>query len=143
MKTLTFNFDGGNEKNIAVWAFVSKDSDGNDGPSGAGRVPIDLPQTNNVAEWSALLWALKKAEEVVDQYDKFVFLGDSELVIKQMRGIYACKQAHLVPLFNQCRQLHNGIFIDRNTDCQYNHVRREFNTEADALGRKYRNENVA
>ncbi len=133
MKKLIFNFDGGNEKDIAVWAYVSTD-----GYSDAGYCDASLPQTNNIAEWSALMAAMERALTLVDEYDAFEFKGDSELVIKQIRTEYACKKPHLIPFFDRCRQIHNEITIDRNTDCQYNHVRREFNKEADELGRMFR-----
>lgn len=135
MKKLIFNFDGGNERDIAVWAYVSTDPTIQD----AGCCDKSLPPTNNIAEWSALLAAMEKALSLVDEYDAFEFRGDSELVIKQIRTEYACKKEHLVPFYNRCRQIHNELTIDRNTPCEYNHVRREFNKEADELGRIFRN----
>ena len=77
MRKLIFNFDGGNEKNIAVWSYVTNNSL----IRGAGLCDPALPPTNNIAEWSALLNAMEKALSLVDEYDAFEFRGDSELVI--------------------------------------------------------------
>ena len=136
---LTFNFDGGNERGEAVWSFVSYDSQNQAGPRGAGRVPDNLPQTNNVAEWSALLHALLAAKEKAGNHFKsFLFRGDSELVIKQMLGIYACKNAFLEPIFKRSRGVHDYLTQNLKMTCEYEHVRREFNKEADELGRIFR-----
>lgn len=137
---LVYYFDGGNEGGTAVWAFVCQENDRK--TFYADYVSPNLPQTNNVAEWSALLNALENALARADEIEEAIFYGDSELVIKQMRGAYACKQPHLVPLFNRCRQIHNELTIDRNVKCEYQHIRREFNKEADQAGRDFRNHNT-
>jgi ribonuclease HI len=134
---LTINFDGGNERNIAIWSFVYTDGAGFEG-SQAGQVPIDLPQTNNVAEWSALFHAMRFAETHKERFNKYLFRGDSELVIKQIKGIYACTKPHLKPFFEQCRTMRNSLYFGHNIDCEFEHVRREFNKAADLAGRVLR-----
>src|SRR5882757_227032 len=82
-ETLTLEFDGG--------------SRGNPGPAGIGvvvraadRTPLVTlgrfigRATNNVAEYKALITALQKARRLGAK--KIVIRGDSELIIKQMRG---------------------------------------------------------
>lgn len=56
--------------------------------------------------------------------------GDSALVINQARGIWTVGAAHLVPLCDQARDLARAVGV---TGWQW--VRREENTEADALTR--------
>ena len=54
--------------------------------------------------------------------------ADSELLVKQMRGEYKVKHPGLQPLHQEARQL--ALRLDRVT---FEHVRREFNKEADRL----------
>ncbi len=85
--------------------------------------------TNNIAEYSALIKGLEKARSLGIKKLK-VFL-DSELVVKQMNGVYKVKHAKMIPLYNQARDIYK--FFD---SCKISHVRREFNAEADALARE-------
>lgn len=137
MGQLILNFDGGNEGGKAVWAFVYDDGQGFKG-SQAGFVPPELPQTNNVAEWSALWQAMFFAQMHAGRFDSYLFRGDSELVIKQIQGIYACAKPHLKPFFEKCKVIHNTLYFQKNIECKYEHVRREFNKEADKAGRDLR-----
>ena len=54
--------------------------------------------------------------------------ADSELLVKQMRGEYKVKNAGLQPLYVRARLL--AAQLD---DVKFEHVRREFNKEADRL----------
>ena len=54
--------------------------------------------------------------------------GDSKLVIEQVAGRWKVKQPHLRPLCDRVRELLAGY---ENVDL--GHVRRELNTDADAL----------
>ena len=54
--------------------------------------------------------------------------SDSELLVKQMRGEYRVKNPGLQPLYEEARSLMRRI--GRVT---FEHVRREFNKEADRL----------
>jgi ribonuclease HI len=47
--------------------------------------------TNNVAEWSALVWAATYADE--QGLDNLIFRGDSQLVVNQVLGKYRCNEA--------------------------------------------------
>src|SRR5438045_5960697 len=85
-------------------------SRGNPGPAGIGvvlRAADNTPlitlgrfigrATNNVAEYRALVAALEEAQKLGAR--RIMVRGDSELVIKQMRGEYRVKHPDLRPLF--------------------------------------------
>ena len=81
-------------------------------------------QTNNYAEYSALLSALKKAKSLGATTVDCVL--DSELVVKQMQGLYKVKEPTLQKLFIQ---VYNAAAAF--TRVTYRHTARANNTEAD------------
>ena len=85
--------------------------------------------TNNVAEYSALIEALKKAKELGAQ-EVEVFM-DSELVVKQINGQYKVKHENMVPLFEKAMTLLRSF-----KKYSVKHVRREENKRADALSKE-------
>ena len=85
--------------------------------------------TNNIAEYSALIRGLEKAKSLGIKKLK-VFL-DSELLVRQMNGVYKVKNKNLMVLWGQARELLKSF-----DSCSLTHVRRELNKEADALARK-------
>jgi probable phosphoglycerate mutase len=122
-----------------IRAYIDGGARGNPGPAGYGvRIedadgnlieelygPISIA-TNNVAEYSGLLAALKWA---VDHGHLDVHIrADSELLVKQMRGEYKIKNPGLQPLAARARLL--MMELGKVT---FEHVRRELNTEADRL----------
>ena len=84
------------------------------------------PATNNVAEYRALLLGIALAKELGASEVELV--GDSELVVKQVRGEYRVKDAGLKPLHAEVR----GALAELGT-WSIRHVRREQNAAADAL----------
>ena len=82
-------------------------------------------QDNNVAEYAALLEALQLALEL-DASTLHVF-SDSEVVVKQMRGEYACRSSRLYSLHWTCQKL------ARSLDFSISHIPRENNAEANRL----------
>jgi ribonuclease HI len=112
---------------------------GNPGPAGYGvRVedeagallaelysPIGIA-TNNVAEYRGLLAALRWA--VDHGHPRVHVRSDSQLLVKQMRGEYKVKHAGLKPLAAEAR-----LLIMQFERVEFEHVRREENTEADRL----------
>ncbi|KAF0689867.1 Aste57867_18712 [Aphanomyces stellatus] len=58
--------------------------------------------TNNAAEYHGLLLALELAKD--NGVDHVQLHLDSELVVKQMQGVYRVKHAGLQPLFQQAKQ---------------------------------------
>ncbi len=85
--------------------------------------------TNNQAEYTGIIEGLKKAHEL--GYNEVEGFMDSELAVKQLNGEYRVKNAELAKLF---LQIHNLKTHFRNVT--FTHVRREYNTAADALVNK-------
>ena len=82
--------------------------------------------TNNVAEYRALLLGIELAKQL--GADELELVGDSELVVRQVKGEYRVKHADLQPLHRAVREALDGF--DR---WSIRHVRREQNADADAL----------
>ncbi len=118
--------------------FTDGGARGNPGPAAAGIVIKNESgdvvaaygeylgnQTNNYAEYTALLSALKKAAQLGAHEVDCVL--DSELVVKQMRGEYKVKEPTLQKLFiavyNAAQQFKKVT---------YRHTMRSGNKEADA-----------
>lgn len=82
--------------------------------------------TNNVAEYSALLhalrWALARGARRVEIF------SDSELVVRQVTGRYRVKHPQMVPLHREAATL-----LARFEAARVSHVPREANREADRL----------
>ena len=92
---------------------------------------VDLKQalgraTNNVAEYSGLLAALRWA--VANGIRSLHVRSDSELLVRQMKGEYRVRNPGLLPLFDEARALVRQIGRVR-----FEHVRRELNRDADRL----------
>lgn len=122
--------DGGSRGNPgqAAYGFVLK---------GPGIVPFEHGErigiaTNNVAEYTATIEALKKLKSLVgsDKARKETVRvhADSELLVKQMNGEYKVKDANLKKLY---MELHN-IILDFDA-VSFTHVPREENKKADAM----------
>ena len=124
-KTLTLHFDGG--------------SRGNPGPGGIGVVLLyeagdplyELGEflgrcTSNVAEYTALIRGLTAAKNL--RASKVIIKADSELVVRQINGIYKVKSPHIIPLYQRAVTLMREI-----GDVTITHVYREGNARADEL----------
>src|ERR1700680_1763663 len=112
---------------------------GNPGPAGYGVVIKDESgrkvaalseylghQTNNFAEYQALIGALEYAIEHGPKALKVI--SDSELLVRQIKGIYKVKEPTLRDLHTRARQLINKLeWFD------IEHVLRGHNREADDL----------
>ena len=118
-------------------AYVDGGSHGNPGPSGIGvviEVPAGEPiriakwighQDNNVAEYVALLEALQHAV-ALNAKTLHVF-SDSQVVVRQMTGEYACRSPRLYSLHWTCRKLARSLRFS------IAHIPRENNMEANHL----------
>jgi ribonuclease HI len=71
--------------------------------------------TNNVAEYAGLVEALTVAHE--EGAKEVEIVSDSELLVKQMLGIYRVKHPNLVPMHQKAKSLlrHFGRFSIRHT----------------------------
>ncbi len=59
------------------------------------------PATNNVAEYRALLRGLERAREL--GASELEIVGDSELIARQVTGVYKVKHPAMRPLYEQAR----------------------------------------
>jgi ribonuclease HI len=112
---------------------------GNPGPAAIGAV-VQHPEgdvleergerigtaTNNVAEYRALLLGIERAAEL--GASELELVGDSELIVRQVKGEYKVKDATL-------RELHAEVkrALRPFESWTIRHVRREHNAEADRL----------
>lgn len=112
---------------------------GNPGPAGYGVAISDCKgkkvaglskylghQTNNFAEYQALIGALEYAVE--NHHKALKVISDSELMVRQMKGIYKVKDATLRDLHGRATEL-----IGKLDWFQIEHVLRGHNREADEL----------
>jgi ribonuclease HI len=125
MEKVIVNFDGG--------------SRGNPGPAGIAAVAMDADgeivaersetigdATNNVAEYRALLLAIQLAKEL--EADQVELIGDSKLIVEQVRGNWKVKQEHLRPLHTKAKDALRDL-----PKWSIRHVMRDDNTRADEL----------
>lgn len=116
--------------------FCDGGSRGNPGPAAAGVVFLSTDdevlavfneylgvQTNNYAEYSAVLLALKNVAQYRDH--KLEFHLDSQLVERQLNGVYKVKNANIKPLYQQIQAQIPDLNIS------FTHVYREDNKLAD------------
>ncbi len=122
---LVVNVDGGARGNPGPAAIAAVVQDG------AGEVLQERGErigraTNNVAEYKALLLGIEMAAEL--DADELVLVGDSELIVKQVKGEYKVKDATMRELHTQVKAALQGF-----DSWSIRHVRREHNAEADRL----------
>jgi ribonuclease HI len=84
--------------------------------------------TNNVAEYTAVIRGLEAAPKFAPE--EVNFLLDSLLVVQQMAGKFKIKHPGLIPLYKEAQLLCRKIPGGKVT---FQHIRRELNSEADAL----------
>ncbi len=122
------------------WAlYVDGASRNNPGPSGAGIyiVKNDIlylkdgyylgVKTNNQAEYLALLLGLLMVEDHRQDGDHVRIISDSQLLVRQLTGVYRVKHPHLQPLYAACKAKINRLHAT------VSHVLRHENSEADAM----------
>lgn len=121
---------------------------GNPGPAGIGAVLQDEDgkvlkeiseyigeTTNNQAEYEALIRALGEARKIFGEKLREIQIEarmDSELVVRQLSGLYKVKESGLKEQFAKVARI-------RLEDCPniiFTHVRREKNKKADELVNK-------
>lgn len=117
---------------------------GNPGPSGAGisitqagAVPRSYgfylgTMTNNGAEYHALLIALHLVQTLPEYRDvtTLKIQSDSQLLIRQLQGVYKVKHPTLIPLYGALKTALSQYRVTLT------HVLREYNTAADAAANR-------
>ncbi len=119
------NVDGGARGNPgpAAIAAVAADEQGN---VLAERNELIGETTNNVAEYRAMLLGIELAKEL--GADEVELLGDSTLIVNQVKGEWKVKQDHLRPLHTKVLDELRGL-----PKWSIAAVRRERNVRADEL----------
>lgn len=121
-----------------VIVYCDGGSRGNPGPAALGVVIKTIngeiieeigeylgEQTNNYAEYSAVLTALNKLRAMKVKSADFYL--DSELVVQQLKGIYKVKNEGLKVLYSKVLEAIGEMNIT------FTHVYRKDNVEADAI----------
>jgi ribonuclease HI len=124
---------------VKATLFADGGSRGNPGPAASGAVLFaddgtvlaEIGKylgvaTNNVAEWSALVSGLERAREL--GVEDLAIRMDSELVVRQVTGVYRVKHADLIPLHAKAKSLLRNF---KSVDIR--HVPRKQNAAADAV----------
>lgn len=130
-----------NKKKITIWTDAG--ARGNPGPAGIGIVIADEKgktlkelseyigeTTNNFAEYEALIRALTAAHELFGEKIKKLSIEvrmDSELIVRQLNGLYKVKDRALKEQFARVGQVAASLTLS------FTHIRREENTKADQL----------
>ena len=119
------NVDGGSRGNPgpAAIAAVVTDPSGNDL---AERAETIGEATNNVAEYRALLLGIELVKQL--GADEVEFVGDSKLIVEQVKGNWKVKQDHLRPLHTAARDALRDL-----PSWSIRHVKRGENERADQL----------
>lgn len=130
------------ELNLRI--FTDGGARGNPGPAGAGAVITDADTgevlkelskylgetTNNQAEYAAVIMALDEASRM--NPDSVMVVADSELLVRQLTGMYRVKNEGLAKRYAEVR----GFEMRIGKPVRYRHVLRAQNKAADALANK-------
>lgn len=128
---------------MKVAVFTDGGARGNPGIAGSGVVVIGEDQkimfeeakflgvkTNNEAEYLALISALSWLRENTQKEDEIEINSDSQLLVRQMKGVYKIKAAHLKELWAKAKELTTGRKIN------FKEIPREENYRADSLANR-------
>ena len=119
--------------------YVDGASRNNPGPAGAGFYLLKEGEpivkqgmylgrkTNNQAEYLALLLGVYYAQKYMGEFDSLVIKADSELMVRQVSGIYKVKNKELARLHSAIKKMLDAL------NFKIEHVRREQNKVADRL----------
>ena len=126
---------------LKVIAFIDGAARGNPGPAGYGVfMKTDRGEiieicgylgkaTNNVAEYAGLIEALSVAAE--EGAREVEIVSDSELLVKQMLGVYRVKHPNLVPMYEQAKAM-----VRKFARFSIRHTLRAGNKDADRLANR-------
>ena len=128
-KHLRIYTDGGARGNpgpAAAGAAVHLMHDGVEGATIATVAEYLGKTTNNQAEYTAIVRGLEEAKKLGAEIVEMVM--DSELAVKQLNGIYRVRNPEIAKRYLEVHNLRQQF-----QKVTFRHVRREKNTEADAL----------
>jgi len=118
--------------------YIDGASKGNPGPSGVGIVICNNGRTiknissyignttNNVAEYTALIYGLEEA--LIQKVEVVKVNTDSQLLYRQIKRIYKVKNHNIIGLYNQVLHL-----IPAFKEVSFSNIPREKNRGADKL----------
>ena len=118
--------------------YIDGASKGNPGPSGIGVVICRGQEvvkniscyigraTNNIAEYTALIYALQEA--LLLKAETIKIKTDSQLLARQINKVYKVKHVNIVGLYNQATHLLSGF-----KEVSIENIPREQNVGADKL----------
>ena len=86
---------------------------------------------SNQAEYDGLIFGLEKSIE--EKIKRLLVLGDSQLVINQMNGEYACRSERLISSYNRAKCL-----LQHFQKLEFRYIPRTENTMADRLAAIHR-----
>ena len=132
------------QQEVAVtWQlFIDGASKNNPGPAGAGFVILKNQElicrqgfylgkrTNNQAEYFALVLGVFFVQKYIKKHEALTIISDSQLLVRQMNGVYKVKDAYLA----QLKQL-AGLWLQGHR-YKVTHVLREHNTLADEMANR-------
>ena len=131
MQKITIHTDGGARQNhgpAGIGVVIQNDS----GEEIGAISKFIGNQTNNFAEYEALIQGLLRVQEMfpgkTDDIDMNVVM-DSELVVKQCQGLYKIKEPTLKEKWGRVQAIRSEFY----PHITFTHVRREFNKRADEL----------
>ncbi len=118
---------------------------GNPGIAGAGAVVLDEKgdvlaeaskylgdnQTNNHAEYEAIVLALQKCIELNLQDSEIELRADSKLAVEQLSGRWKVKEPNIRVQYNKVQEI-----LKQFREVRFTHVRRELNKHADMLANR-------
>lgn len=121
--------------------YIDGASKGNPGPSGIGLVICSDGQTiknissfignttNNIAEYTALIYALQ--EGLILKAQDLKINTDSQLLYRQINKVYKVKNANIAGLYNQATHLMSAF-----KKVSINYISRKINQGADKLANR-------
>ncbi len=126
-----------------IYVYTDGASRGNPGPASYGCYVVrdkdqvtELygrlgDQTNNFAEYTAVIKALEYLVEQKEQASKIILRTDSQLLVRQLSGQYKVKSEKIKPLYQEVKKL-----TPQFKALSFEHVLRDLNAEADRLANK-------
>lgn len=123
--------DGGCPANPGpgAFGFVIDKGEGNK-ITRSGFLPV---ATNNSAEYRAITAAAIFLQGVEQHPDRIEFWSDSEVIVRQLNGVYQVRSETLHPIFLEAKAAIETLRKVTHAQVTISHFKREHNSEADEL----------